>query len=72
MSMEGGACEGAHHSSSYCFPCSVPLPLLRSLLNCATDGSSWFLKGFYFLISIFHVSFESGTISSSSEEETLC
>lgn len=51
---------------------SVPLPLLLSLLNQATDGSSWFLKGFYFLISIFHVLFESGTIPFSSEEETLC
>lgn len=62
----------AHHPSSSCFTCSVSLPLLHSLLNCTTDGSSWFLKGFYFLISIFHVSFEFGTIPFSSEEETLC
>lgn len=61
-----------HHSSSSCFTCSVSLPLLHPFLNCTTDGSSWFLKGFYFLISIFHVSFEFGTIPFSSEEETLC
>lgn len=71
MSVEGGARARAHCSSSSLSTLHAPSTVMFPS-ETATDGSSWFLKGFYFLISIFHVSFESCTIPFSSEEETLC